>query len=166
METYYIYKICCNDNSVEGFYIGSTINFRVRKSNHKSNCNGNKVNCKIYKTIRENGGWENWRIVIVEQIPNCSKLQAQIREEELRVELDATLNSNSAYCSLSKEEYIRKYREENKEQIAIYKKKYNEANKEQIKQKFDCKCGGKYTYQNKARHLTSPKHLKYIENNI
>jgi len=82
-----------------------------------------------------------------------------------------------------KKEYDKEYSEENKEKIKEYKKEYRELNQEQIKQqkkeyykvnqqkikeknnkKFDCECGGKYTFSNKTRHLKSKKHLKYIEN--
>ena len=31
----------------------------------------------------------------------------------------------------------------------------------EFNQKFNCKCGGKYTYKNKERHFKSPKHRGY-----
>ena len=31
-------------------------------------------------------------------------------------------------------------------------------------QKFDCECGGRYTYSHKAEHLNSKKHKNYIDN--
>lgn len=34
-----------------------------------------------------------------------------------------------------------------------------------IKKKYICDCGGKYTYQHKARHCESQKHITFIENN-
>jgi predicted GIY-YIG superfamily endonuclease len=66
--SYYIYKICCDDLP-EFVYVGSTKAFRQRKNEHKSNCNNDnkKHNFKLYQTIRENGGWENWRMVIIDE---------------------------------------------------------------------------------------------------
>jgi GIY-YIG catalytic domain len=64
------------------YYVGSTTNFRIRKSRHKSDClNENSVGykCPIYKFIRDNGGWENgWEMVMIESYPNCKS------SEELR----------------------------------------------------------------------------------
>ena len=54
-----IYKIehVYNDKLI---YIGSTTNFKQRKSAHKTCCNnekGRKYNLKLYRMIRENGGF-------------------------------------------------------------------------------------------------------------
>ena len=35
-----------------------------------------------------------------------------------------------------------------------------------IKQKYNCECGGKFTYSYKAGHLKSKKHCQYIETQI
>ena len=72
---------------------------------------------------------------------------------------------------------IKQYREDNKERISDqYKqyreknkdkiKQYREDNKDMIKQKFNCECGGKFTYSYKAGHLKSKKHCQYIETQI
>ena len=58
-----IYKIVCTDLSNKDIYVGHTTQFIKRKSSHKHNCNNpisKFYNLKVYKTIRENGGWENW----------------------------------------------------------------------------------------------------------
>ena len=170
MTTYYIYKICCCDDSTNEFYIGSTVNITVRKYQHKTACNGNKLNQKIYTTIRQNGNWENWRMCVIQQIPNCSKIEARIREEELRVELGAVLNSNRAYNELTLAERSREYKDQNKEAINERQKVYYQNNKEKIneksKEKFNCGCGGRYTKTHEKRHKSSQKHLNYIQNNI
>ena len=93
-----IYKIVCNDTPE--FYVGSTTDFISRKSHHKSRCNNEKnknYNLKIYKTIREYGGWDNWRMVLVEKFPCENRREAEKREEEIRVELNATLNTKRAW---------------------------------------------------------------------
>ena len=62
------YKIYCKDTSVKDIYIGHTTNFVQRKYCHKQTCNTEKHanhNLKVYKCIRNNGGWNNWRMDII-----------------------------------------------------------------------------------------------------
>ena len=57
-----IYKLVCNDLNILDCYVGSTTDFSKRKYGHKSACNNCKIknyNLKVYKIIRENGGWDN-----------------------------------------------------------------------------------------------------------
>ena len=49
--------------------------------------------------------------------------------------------------------------------IADYRRQYNVLNKQTVNTKIikhTCECGGKYTNQNKARHLLSKKHANYL----
>jgi hypothetical protein len=128
---YLIYKLCCNDTDL--FYIGSTRDFTTRKSRHKTSCNRQNIrdyNSKKYRTIRQFGGFENWRMVVIDVLNNVTKLQAEMREEVHRVQLNAMLNSQRASCGgLTKQEYDKLYREENKEQIKEKDKLYYEKNK-------------------------------------
>ena len=39
LTLYYIYKIQCNNNSINQIYVGSTKNFDRRRNNHKYYCN-------------------------------------------------------------------------------------------------------------------------------
>jgi hypothetical protein len=60
-ENTVIYKIVCNDLTITDLYVGNTTNFTKRKGQHKNSCINEKsksYNLKIYKIIRENGGWE------------------------------------------------------------------------------------------------------------
>ena len=43
------------------------------------------------------------------------------------------------------------------------RKQYYDNNKEKINQKFDCQCGGMYTYHHKSTHINTKKHQKYLE---
>jgi len=129
--SYYIYKICCDDLPNYN-YIGSTKAFRRRKNHHKTTYNKGNTN-KIYNTIRENGGWDNWRMVILEDLGEVSFTEARIKEEEYRVKLNANLNMIK--CYRTEEEYLKQkkeYRENNKEQIKEQNKKYYQNNKEHI----------------------------------
>jgi len=137
MSQYYIYKIV-SDDCPEFIYVGSTKSLTDRKYSHKQTCNKpNKRNhnCKVYQTIRENGGWENWRMVIVEECGDISKIQARIREEHFRMEFNANMNSCKAFISEDdKKEREKQYREDNKDTIKEQKKQYYETNKDKLKE--------------------------------
>ena len=98
--SYYIYKICCDDLP-DFVYVGSTKAFRERKYQHKKKYN-KEHSQKIYTTIRENGGWDNWRMVIIEECGEINFTQARIKEEEHRVKLNANLNMQK--CHITEEE--------------------------------------------------------------
>jgi hypothetical protein len=90
------YKIYCKDESINELYIGHTTNFVQRKHAHKNSCNNVKSPCyplKVYKTIRENGGWNNWTMDII-AFHNCKdSYEARKTEQEYYDKLGATLNS-------------------------------------------------------------------------
>ena len=65
-----VYKLCCKDQEIEQFYIGSTTNPTQRKCDHKKCCT--KVNDKEYNTykyqfIRDHGGRNNWDLIVIEE---------------------------------------------------------------------------------------------------
>ncbi len=67
LKDYYFYRIYCKSNTNLS-YIGKTNNIYMRKCSHKKDCNNpdsDNYYLKIYQTVRENGGWENW---IMEEI--------------------------------------------------------------------------------------------------
>lgn len=91
---YKIYSDNCKD-----FYIGSTRNVIKKRNSHKHYYykNDEKYNLKIYDIIRNNGGWENWNLKIIDNIKNITKLEAQQKEEEWREKLlfnNITVNNN------------------------------------------------------------------------
>jgi hypothetical protein len=180
---YSIYKILCDDLP-DFIYVGSTQAFRQRKWEHKSMCNNEKSklhNIKLYNTIRNNGGWENWRMVCIAEIEVDTKRQAEIIEEEYRLKLNGNLNSHRCYRTEEQrlerdrerckeyyennKEKLKDYYETNKEHIKETTKTYRDNNKEQRNKKFNCECGGKYTFSNKSQHEKSIIHKNYIENN-
>jgi hypothetical protein len=91
-----IYKITCKDAGIKDVYVGHTTNFVQRKHAHKQSCiNAKSTNhtCKLYKIIREHGGWKNWTMEIVNFF-NCNDhYEARIKEQEYFILLNATLNS-------------------------------------------------------------------------
>ena len=61
-----IYKIICKDISIKDIYIGHTTNFIQRKYAHKIACKTIQNNLRLYRYIRDNGGWENWDMIQIE----------------------------------------------------------------------------------------------------
>jgi len=175
-----IYKLCCKDTDIKDFYIGSTTSFRHRKTNHKITCNNEKgryYNYDVYKFIRENGGFSNWDMILIEYYKCDTKLELEKREREVIEKLNPTLNkqiptrTKKEYQENNKEHfknYQKEYREKNKEQIKKRDKEYHENNKEKRKEKITCECGATITKCQFVRHTRSIKHQGYIvlKNNI
>ena len=72
----YIYQLECSFEGCDDFYIGSTTNMKDRKKGHKSDCtnvNSNSYNYKVYKYIRETGGFNNWFMWILEEVEERSR---------------------------------------------------------------------------------------------
>ncbi|MBC8306939.1 MAG: GIY-YIG nuclease family protein [Pelagibacterales bacterium] len=118
-----IYKIVCNDPSIKDFYIGSTTNFTKRKWDHKAtsiNENEKRKNLKLYKTIRENGGWYNWNMVLIENV-ECNHIM-ELRKKER--EFFDILKPNLNMIKPAKDEikHVIKIKEPPKKQLTIKQK--------------------------------------------
>jgi predicted GIY-YIG superfamily endonuclease len=143
-----IYKICCNDLSITDCYIGHTTDFIKRKYKHKSTCineNSKYHNFKVYQTIRQNGGWENWSMIQLEEINCKNNLEAAARERYWYENLNAKLNT----CMPNRSKYESK-------------KNYAKNHIEKLCEPFNCECGGRYTYSHKSTHSNTKKHQDYI----
>jgi hypothetical protein len=186
---YIIYKILIIEKP-EFIYVGSTKNFTRRKNEHKSRSNFNQNNELLYKTINENGGWANCEMNPVEKITVESCIDARIREEYWRRELNANLNSKQCFTTEQEHKdthnknkmisYYRhqemnigkskQYREAHPEKMKQLKKEWYELNKEAVSQRVKevvlCQCGHSYTRSNKARHEKSKKHSVGNNNQI
>jgi len=114
-------------------YVGSTKNINSRQSQHKNNLTLTEehkaYNFKVYKTIRENGGWDNCVFEVIETVECETKLDVKKREQHFIVELNANLNSIKAFQPLSKKEIDKIYNDTHTDEI----KAYREKNKERIK---------------------------------
>jgi hypothetical protein len=187
-----VYKIYCKDSSITEFYVGSSCDLHQRKITHKSDCNNNNspaYNYKVYKFIRENGGYDNWDFEILLQVEVDSKEELRLNYEA-KYQLDLKPELNVKQEGRTQKEYIednrekiretqKEYKKNNKEEISKKQKEYRENNKEKIKQidkkyyedhkeeilekkrkKCDCDCGGNYTYSGKTMHERTKKHKK------
>ena len=165
------YKFVCENPEIKSCYVGHTTNFNRRKAEHKVICNNRnnnksaKYEFKVYQIIRENGGWDNWKMVEVNRRICLDKINACKIEQQYIENLQTDMNTINSYTN--RVEYLKKHRLENKEHYQEYDKKhakkYKLENVEKLTQKFDCECGGKYTYEHKSHHLKTLKHLKYCE---
>lgn len=90
------YKIFCLDESINDMYIGHTTNFVQRKHTHKQSCSNTKSSnykCKLYEVIRNNQGWDNWKMEII-AFHECNDLfSAKKYEQQYFEQYNATLNS-------------------------------------------------------------------------
>lgn len=162
-ENTIMYKIVCNDLNITDLYVGQTTNFTVRKSSHKSNsCNERcKIyNTKVYKFIRENGGWNNFSMVEIEKFTCNDSNEAHKRERYWVETLNASLNGQVP--SRSRSEFHRDYRVNNREYLIDLNNEWLKSNIERLKTKTTCFCGGSYAFRDKGRHLKSKTHLDNI----
>ena len=125
-----IYQIICKDRTITDCYVGHTTNFKSRKREHKHDCNNstrNKYSFKVYQFIRENGGFENFDMLLI-STHVCEDKHDAIRLERLYIEeLNPTLNKQKPGRT-SKE-----YKEDNKDKIRQQQHEYYEQrNKEAL----------------------------------
>ena len=92
-----IYKIVCNDLNITDCYVGHTTSFTKRKAQHKFESvyeKGKGYNKKLYKTIRQNGGFCNYSMLEIEKCPCKDVFEACKRERFHFEQLNSTLNTN------------------------------------------------------------------------
>ena len=143
-----IYKIQHIDKE-DLVYVGHTTNFKQREINHKTICNNEKDkkhNRKLYQMIRANGGFDCFKMVMIEQYPCESKLEACKREDECMLELQASMNTCRAV--FNKEEYEKQYRADHKEEINKGKRESYAKNKDKRKQYYEEHKDQKKEYMN------------------
>ena len=91
-----IYKIVCNDVNIKDVYVGSTTDFRRRKTSHKKACcdiNDKHHHLKVYEMIRNNQGWTNWSMLEIEKYPCADGNEMRARERFHYEQLHANMNS-------------------------------------------------------------------------
>jgi hypothetical protein len=141
------YKFVCDNPEIVSSYVGHTVSFRQRKSEHKNRCNNEnsrEYNLKRYKTIRDNGGWDNWKMIEIERRICVDKRDSERYEQKLIEELQADLNMRNAYLTEEQRKELsskwdekrkgqkKEYYEQKKEEIKEQQRKYYEQNKDKI----------------------------------
>ena len=96
INDYIFYKITCLDASKNLLYIGSTTNFYNRQNQHINHINNwvskKTYNLKLYKTIRDNGGWKNFIMEVLEKRKQLTETEVTSIEQEYIVVLGANMN--------------------------------------------------------------------------
>jgi len=183
-----IYKIQHQELD-ELLYVGSTTHFGNRKNQHKSRCynhNGKLHDAKLYTTIRTNGGWDAFSMVIIKEFPCDNKRQAEAEEDKVTREMKASLNTLRPYVPTeeqiqNKKKNAKQYREQNSDKLKEQSKQYREQNsdkrkeqqrhyylnnidkfKDKKKEKTQSECGCIITKINLARHKLTIKHQTFI----
>ena len=187
INDYTFYKIVNVNADCEMCYVGSSCDMKQRRKSHKSDCNNpnsKKHNLKVYKTIREHGGWCEFQIVELGTAEQLTLTESLVIEETYRIELKATMNTYR--CGTTKDgikEYYKEYYIDNADKIKENHKQYYIDNSDKLKeyqkqnrinnvekikeygnQKCTCECGGKYTTANKSTHIKTAKHQNYLSN--
>ena len=166
-----IYKIQHIDKE-DLLYVGSTTDFTQRKTQHKHKCKSGTA--KLYQMIRDNGGWNEFNMVVIKKFCCENGQEAKAEEDRIIRQMKCNMNMRRAYTTNEeKREYvkqqmkeyyernkekIKQYLENNKEHIKQQRKEYQENNKEQIKQQKK-----EYYEQNKERLNEQSK--QYYEKN-
>jgi len=150
-----IYKIVCKDLTVKDCYVGNTCNWVKRKSQHKNsviNENHTEYNNKKATIIRENGGWENWEMVLIENYPCKTDLEARSKEREWLEKLGANMNSQSPQRTDA--QYRAEFRDKINAQCLIANLK-----------RMTCVCGKNHLKGSKSTHLKSKNHTDWVKAN-
>ena len=155
-------------------YVGHTTDFNERKHSHKKNVNsttGSKYKIKVYQMIRDNGGWDMFRMLEVLKFSCNDRREADAQEDKIMRELKANMNSkHSIHDKENTKEYNMKYKAMNREIINKKKAEFYKLNKVSINEKQCskclCECGSYYSRSNKCVHLRSKKHLDYLEKKV
>ena len=149
-----IYKIECNISGK--IYVGSTCEpTLVRRlaghvANYKSYLNGNHRFVSSFEIIANN----DYDIVLIESFTCDSKDELYARERYWSNELVCVnrCKNQGLLNELGRKEYEKEYYDQNIDKIRAYRN-----------EKHQCECGGFYTTNNKARHIKSQKHQKYMK---
>jgi hypothetical protein len=92
--------------------------------------------------IRDNGGWDCFKILILKEYPCENKIELLLEEDRCLRELKATMNDRQAHNTP----------EQRKASLAVHRNK-----------KHSCNCGGSYLGKHKCNHIKTKKHLNYLE---
>ena len=159
INNYSFYKIVCLDDSVDLCYVGSTADFTKRRYKHKADTTNEKLgsyNNKLYTTIREHGGWSNFKMIEIAKREQLTLREAEKIEEDYRQELRAKMNSRKCYTTYEdKKNDALQYYYDHKEDVLNKKRTFYQNNKDRLKEK----CAN-YYYENRDKILQKIKDKK------
>jgi len=184
-----IYRLYSKNPNIKDDYIGHATNFVKRQTNHKTKCNNNKnsskkeFHLKVYKFIRENGGYDAWQFEILVHADVKNKYEAEKQEKHYIKIFKPTLNDNDVGVTPEeKAEKKKKYNKKRGEDPEFLKKEVERIKKWVIDnpeiwaetqaasnakrlESYTCICGCSTSKTNEARHHDSIKHKAFLKNN-
>lgn len=137
----HFYKIVCKDPTVSDCYVGHTTSFGARWWLHRMSAvtpTHKRYNSRMYQFMRDNGGINNWEMILLETRFCANNLEAAKVEREWFDKLKPTLNTDVP--GRTSAEYY-----QDKKHIST-----------------DCECGGRYSHSHHGHHVRTQKHLKYL----
>ena len=183
------YIIKCMNLAKREIYVGSTFSLVKRKYQHKNNCINPKsigYNLKQYVYIRENGGWDNFTMTMLDRKVCVDMLEARKYEQTLITQYKANLNSIKAFgnrpeyskqYNIEHKEQYNKWRSENIDRLKEKQKEYNIEHSEELKEyhkqrylkkseklkeKITCECGTICCRAQMTQHFKSKQHQAYL----
>jgi hypothetical protein len=167
-----IYRI--TDKGANKVYIGSTYKnlkdrFRRHRNMYHHYLRGHLNYVSVFM-IFEEFGIENCEIQLIEAYP-CETLKELRKKEGEHIIGNTCVNRKISGRSqrdwyTDNKEYVqnryKRYYEKNHERLCEAFSLYYKHRKDHINQKFDCQCGGKYTFVNKNKHRKSIKQKNVV----
>jgi Zn ribbon nucleic-acid-binding protein len=169
-----VYRLIYNDIT---YYVGSTTNMRQRKSAHKKislNENRREYNYPLYEFMRNNGGFDNWTMVMIQAYPECQSSDELRMYERYHYDiLRPVLNVNRPI--VTKEEVLieakersrisrlenpsrsKKWRDNNVEHVKAYRIQYRNDNADKIQEYNDSHRQEKALYGKIYREVNADK---------
>jgi hypothetical protein len=170
-------------------YVGKSYDFKERQRIHKKNfydINCSHYHYKIYKYIRQNGGFDKFSFKVLET-KLCDKPESKLIESnwikifnpicnqfvpfytDIDGDKDNIKEWQKEYRDLNRDKIYEKnkqYRDLNRDKIYEKNKNYRDLNRDKIyekkKEKFECECGIITCINHKQRHYKSKNHIDYI----
>ena len=130
----FIYLLSCK-NETDELYIGSTRNIEKRMQRHRTRTN-TSLNMKLYKTIYNTGGFNNWTCNVLETVEYTDRIELLKRErywiDTLRPKLNIQkpLRTYKEWCSDNPNYFKDWYNKNN-----TYNFEYYQKNKDRLKLK-------------------------------
>jgi len=161
MNVGFTYEIRDNSNPDLVYYGSSEMpSLEDRMKKHLSNFNSWKKTgakyCSSFKVLELN----NYKEILLKIVFFTIKWELREQERHL-IEHRVCVNSNVPNRTDAE------YKEANKEKIKEQRAEHYQANIENLKEKknekFNCPCGGKYTYINKSKHSKTKRHQNWLK---
>jgi hypothetical protein len=138
-------------------YIGSTTQpLSKRLGNHRSSTKLNCNRCRSRILFETEGA----QIELIESYPCTTQEQLLRREGDI---IRATPCINRCISGRTAKEYKADNREKNMAYNANYRKVNRGKIYEYLKTKHSCECGSTYTNRDRAKHMRTQRHIRYVD---